>query len=371
MRTGVKAGLHVIVRGQDVQPPELGPRVNADQTAVAARHVRIRRVRITVGIMGVIGEVAVDVARLQAQLHRIAEPVGQQSRPLPHASVIPIPAGLADEEIGIERRPPAIVAHRADDRQEVERRSGLVLLVEAEQRHIGARIRAPGDRRGDHDPVVGNVIDIGARITHPCDDAPRQLVAGRKVEVGQHLLAIEAAIGQLHLARVREHRRLRHEIDEPADRSLSEQNRGGTAHHLDPREIVRVRRDVDVIAVDVAHAVTKLQRTDAADRERVDARVAAIQVGQHARRIAHRIGNADRALRQIGLARDDRDRLRHLDRWRVGFGRRLRFGHAALDEDIPARLAICNLALGVGGIVGGGGARCQRDQRSSGEQCES
>src|SRR3546814_10588131 len=94
-----------------------------------------------------------------------------------------------------------------------------------------------------------------------------------------------------------EFRRLGDQVDEAADRPLTEEHRGRTTYDLHAGEVVRVRRDARIIGEDIAHPVTELERVDAADVEAVHAGVAAIGVRKDAGSIFHRVANADRALR--------------------------------------------------------------------------
>ena len=273
----------------------------------------------------------------------------EQAGALQQAAVIAVVAGLADEQVAGQAGIAGIVAQRADERQEVGGRAGVVLLIQAEQRDVGLGRGAPGDRGGDHHAVVGDVIDIGVGIADAGDEADGEVVGDEAVDVGHDLLAVVAAINEVHLARIGEDRRLGDEVDDAAERPLPEQHRGGAAHDLDPREIVRVGGDAGVEAVDVAHAVAELQRVDAADLEAVDAGVAAIGVGIDAGCVADGIGDGDRALRQEHVVGDDGDGLGHLDQRRVGLGAGKGFVHpVAVDGDFLALLGAALLIDGVG-----------------------
>ena len=81
----------------------------------------------------------------------------------------------------------------------------------------------------------------------------------------------------------------RHQVDKAADRTLTEQHRRRAAHDFDAVEIIGVGCDTGIVRKDVAHPVAELQRVDAANVEAVDAGVAAIGIGEHARGIFHRI----------------------------------------------------------------------------------
>src|SRR3546814_20764522 len=66
--------LDIIVGREDVHPRVAGVRDQGDRAAVGAiDREGIPRVRIAVGIMGAIFEIAVDVARLEAELHMVRE----------------------------------------------------------------------------------------------------------------------------------------------------------------------------------------------------------------------------------------------------------------------------------------------------------
>src|SRR3546814_11536252 len=106
-----------------------------------------------------------------------------------------------------------------------------------------------------------------------------------------------------------EFRRLGDQVDEAADRPLTEEHRGRTTYDLHAGEVVRVRRDARIIGEDIAHPVTELERVDDADVEAVHAGVAAIGVRQDAGSIFHRVANADRASGAELLRSDHSERL--------------------------------------------------------------
>src|SRR3546814_20523809 len=93
-----------------------------------------------------------------------------------------------------------------------------------------------------------------------------------------------------------EFRRLGDQVDEAADRPLTEEHRGRTTYDLHAGEVVRVRRDARIIGEDIAHPVTELERVDAADVEAVHAGVAALGDRKCAGRIFHSLSNSARAL---------------------------------------------------------------------------
>ncbi|MDQ1228680.1 hypothetical protein QE379_000106 [Sphingomonas sp. SORGH_AS 879] len=130
-RAGVEAPLDIVVGGKDVQPRDRRSRDQGNQPSVAARHIRIGRIAVAVGIMGKIVEVAVDVARLQAELQIVGEAMGDEARSLKKPPVIAVVTRLADEQVARQARVAGIVAQRADDRQEVRGRAAMVLLIEA------------------------------------------------------------------------------------------------------------------------------------------------------------------------------------------------------------------------------------------------
>src|SRR3546814_12527896 len=99
---------------------------------------------VTVGIMREIGKVAVDVARRDAQLDILAEALGDAAAALEHAAVIAVPARLADKEIAVELRVVPVRAEGADDGEELRGRAAVILLIEAEQRHVGIGRRQIG-----------------------------------------------------------------------------------------------------------------------------------------------------------------------------------------------------------------------------------
>ena len=255
---------------------------------------------------------------------------------LERAAVVAIPARLADEGVAVElARGAGIGAEGADDRQELRRRAAVVLLVQAGEDDIGRGCRLPAEGGGEHDAIVGNMVDIGARIAHPADRAHRERIRDRIVDVAEQFLAVVAAVDRVQFAAGFEIGAFRHEVDEAADRPLAEEHRRGTAHDLYPREIIGVRRDAGVIGEDVAHPVAKLQRVDAADVEAVDARVAAIGIGQNAGGIFHRVADADRPLCLVLVGGDDLDRLRKLGQRRLGLGAGI-----AGDDDLVAVLIV-------------------------------
>src|SRR3546814_12672826 len=81
-----------------------------------------------------------------------------------------------------------------------------------------------------------------------------------------------------------EFRRLGDQVDEAADRPLTEEHRGRTTYDLHAGEVVRVRRAARIIGEDIAHPVTALERVDAAD-------VDAVHAGVAARSEERRVGN--------------------------------------------------------------------------------
>src|SRR3546814_17001336 len=96
--------------------------------------------------MGIIFEVAVDIAGLEAELHIVGEAMRDRSAALERAAGIAVPAGLADEGVAIELLAgDRIGPEGADDRQELRSRSGAILLIEArsEGRRVGKECVSP------------------------------------------------------------------------------------------------------------------------------------------------------------------------------------------------------------------------------------
>ena len=328
----VEGELQVVVGREHVHPRVAGIGIEADRAAIAAvDRERIRRVRIAVGIVREVFDVAVDIARLEAEPHVVREVVRDAARDLRGMAVVTIPAGLADEGVHVElARRAGVRLEGADDRQELRGRAGLVFLVEPGQHDVGVGRRLPADRRRDHQAVVGHVLDERVGIARAADQAHGEIVRQRIVDVAHQLLAVIAAIDRTEFAARLEIGRLRHEVDEAADRTLAEQHRSRPAHDLDAREVVRIGCDAGIVREDVAHAVAELQRVEAADIEAVDAGVAAIGAGEDAGRVLDRVADADRTLRLIGFRRDHLDRLRQLDQRRVG----LRTGEPGDDDGV-------------------------------------
>src|SRR3546814_9729463 len=111
----------MIVGREDVHPGIAGGGGQGDGAAVGAiDREGILRVRIAVGIMGIIFEVAVDIAGLEAELHIVGEAMRDRSAALERAAGIAVPAGLADEGVAIELLAgDRIGTEGADDRKEL------------------------------------------------------------------------------------------------------------------------------------------------------------------------------------------------------------------------------------------------------------
>src|SRR3546814_18894658 len=87
--------------------------------------------------MGAIFEVAVDVARLEAELHMVREAMRDRPAALQRTAGVAVPAGLADEGVAIELfAGDRVGPEGADDRQELRGRAGVVLL-RSEERRLG------------------------------------------------------------------------------------------------------------------------------------------------------------------------------------------------------------------------------------------
>src|SRR3546814_17495936 len=99
--------------------------------------------------MGEIFEVAVDIARLETEPHRVRKVVGDAAHPLQRTARIAIPAGLADEGEAVERpRRAGVGLEGADDRQDLRGRAAVVLLRAVGQGSEGRRVGTAGVRTG-------------------------------------------------------------------------------------------------------------------------------------------------------------------------------------------------------------------------------
>ena len=312
----------IVVRGKDIHPRIAGIGGQPDRPPVSAINGEgVLGIGIAVGIMGVIFQVAVDIARLEAEFHLIREVMGDEGRALQGTTGIAVPARLPDKCVAIQLRARHAIGQECpDDRQELRRRSGIVLLIQAGQNDVGGRRGLPADRRRDHDAVVGDMIDERVGVARPPDKPDSQVVGDREVDVAQRFLAIIAAVDEVYFAACGEIRRLRHKVHQPADRTLPEQDRSRTAQNFDAGEIIGVRRDRRIIREDVPHAVAKLQGIQASNGEAIDPRVPAIGIGEHTGGIFYGIADTDRALRQIAVRIDDSDGLRRLNDRRVRLG---------------------------------------------------
>ena len=372
-RSRSKIELHVIVGGEDFHPGEGSVRIQSHRALFGIGHeaafvVEYRlaccrveqdegvcRIGIAIGIMREIRQVAVDIPGFEIDPDTIAEAMLEQRGPLQQSAVVPVPSWFADKQV-VGKLPVGIGQDRADQRQELRRRTAVVFLVKADQGEFGVGCRLEGDGRREQDPVIRHVIGLRIGIADPRDDPGCNRIAHGAGYIDQRFLAVERTVAQRNLSPGFEFRTLGHEIDDPAQRALTEQDRRRAAHQFDLVEIIGVGADAGVIAEDVPHPVAELQRVDPAHQSAIDTAVGAIRVGRHTGNIVQRVADTYCALRQIQLVIDNRYRLRRFDDRRV----RLRGGRALI-----ARTGHDDGALFA--LVGNVGQRRDRDKRRCAE----
>ena len=298
-----------------------------------------------------ISQVAVDIPGFQIDPDTIAEAMLEQRGALQQSAVVPVPSWFADKQV-VGKLPVGIGQDRADQRQELRRRTAVVFLVKADQGEFGVGCRLEGDGRREQDPVIRHVIGLRIGIADPRDDPGCNRIAHGAGYIDQRFLAVERTVAQRNLSPGFEFRTLGHEIDDPAQRALTEQDRRRAAHQFDLVEIIRVGTDAGVIAENVPHTVAELQRVDPAHQSAIDTAVGAIRVGRHAGNIVQRVADTYCALRQIQFVIDNRYRLRRFDDRRV----RLRGSRTLI-----ARTGHDDGALFA--LVGNVGQRRDRDKR--------
>src|SRR3546814_18390026 len=92
----VEVELQIIVGREDVHPRVAGVGRQGDGAAVGAIYREgVLRVRLAVGIMGIIFKVAVAIAGLEAELDSVGKAVSDRHAPFPRTTSIAVPAGLA------------------------------------------------------------------------------------------------------------------------------------------------------------------------------------------------------------------------------------------------------------------------------------
>ncbi|CCW19308.1 hypothetical protein EBBID32_36740 [Sphingobium indicum BiD32] len=238
--SGVEAELQIIVGRKDVHPRVAGVGVEADGAAVGGKGVG--RIAVAVRVVGLILQVAVDIACLDTEPDMVREIMRDRSAALKRTAIIAVPSRLADERILVElaRRIGRVRQEGTDDRQELGGRSGVILLIEAGQDDIGVGGLLPPDRWREHHAIVRDMVDIGIGVADAGNGADGEIVSQGDVDVTQRFLPIKAAIDQTGFAPRLEHRRLGHQIDQAAYRPLAKQHRSRAAHDFDTVEIIGI-----------------------------------------------------------------------------------------------------------------------------------
>ena len=125
-----------------------------------------------------------------------------------------IEAGLADEQVVLDRWIAGAFGEQCLFGGQVRVRAEVFLLVQADQRELGAVARPPGDRRQQDVLVVGLALRDQLAVFGHADDAAGELFAQRPGDVRLHRQEIEVAGLQADLAAEFELRALAHGIDE-------------------------------------------------------------------------------------------------------------------------------------------------------------
>ena len=303
--------------------------VAVEDAAVLVVHVEFalqqRFSRIRPGIGGVVGVdflivgVHVAVARGAAEGDVVAELLRQDQRDRAIFGVHPVEAGLALVEVERDPLGLAVGKERLVERHIAER-ALHVLLVEADQRDVGAGRGLETKRRVDEQAVVGGA-PLRLAVAQQADEARRDAVAERARDVDLALDALVGAGEDSHLAAELELRPLADRVEHTARAARAVEHGGRAAQHLGPLQRERLEpRAIDEVGHPL-EPVEILRRVEATGHDEVAARVHAVVGGDTGAVAVDVLKIDDRAVADF-LGGDHADRLRRLDERRVGLGRR-------------------------------------------------
>src|SRR5690606_9393301 len=132
----------------------------------------------------------------------VAQPMLESPADGAAAGIVAVPVRVADESAGVELAV-GIVEYRAFVWKKLRGRAGLVVLPKGHQGQGSTMRWPPGDRRREHQAVVGYVVDHGVRLAAQRDHTVKPLavfVDGAR-QVGLNLAPVVRAVLNADLER--------------------------------------------------------------------------------------------------------------------------------------------------------------------------